>query len=50
MRVLEFFCGTKSVGHAFESQGFEAVPLDKDAKFEPTICSDILQWDYTSYP
>ena len=50
MRVLELLCGTKSIGHAFESQGFEVVSLDKDPKFEPTICSDILQWDYKEYP
>ena len=50
MRLLELFCGTKSVGQAFESQGFEVVSLDKDPKFEPTICSDILQWDYKEYP
>ena len=50
MRLLELFCGTKSIGRAFEEYGFEVVSLDKDPKFEPTIREDILLWDYTIYP
>ena len=49
MRVLELLFGTKSVGRAFEAQGFEVVSLDKDPRFEPTICEDILTWDYTVF-
>ena len=50
MRVLELFCGTKSIGRAFAAQGFEVVSLDKDPSFEPTICEDILKWDFTVFP
>ena len=50
MRLLELFCGTKSIGRCFEEYGFEVVSLDHDPKFEPTICSDILEWDYTVFP
>ena len=47
-RLLELFCGTKSVGRAFEAAGWEVVSLDIVSKFEPTILSDI--WDYTTFP
>ena len=50
MRLLELFCGTKSIGRCFEEYGFEVVSLDRDPKFQPTICEDILTWDYTIYP
>ena len=50
MRLLELFCGTKSISIFFEEYGFEVVSLDHDPKFEPTICTYILEWDYTIYP
>ena len=43
-------CGTKSVGRLFEEYAFAVVSLDKDPKFEQTICEDILEWDHTCYP
>ena len=43
-RLLELFCGTKSVGRAFEAA------LDIVSKFEPTILCDIRSWDYTTFP
>ena len=49
-RLLELFCGTKSVGRAFEAAGWEVVSLDIVLKFEPTILRDIRSWDYTSFP
>jgi hypothetical protein len=49
-RLLELFCGTKSVGKVFESSGYEVVSLDFNPKFNATITQDILTWDYTVYP
>ena len=49
-RLLELFCGTKSVGRAFEAAGWEVVSLDIVSKFEPTILCDIRSWDYTTFP
>ena len=46
-RLLELFCGTKSIGRAFEAAGWEVVSLDIVSKFEPTILCDIRSWDYT---
>ena len=43
-RLLELFCGTKSVGRAFEAAGWEVVSLDIVSKFEPTILCDIRSW------
>ena len=50
MRLLELFSGTKSVGRAFEALGWEVTSLDTDATTRPTICADIQEWDYRTYP
>jgi len=49
-RLLELFCGTKSVGSIFEAAGYEVVSLDYNKKFNATHSCDILTWDYTQYP
>ena len=41
-RLLELFCGTKSIGRAFEAAGWEVVSLD--------IVCDIRSWDYALFP
>lgn len=52
IRVLELFCGTKSIGKycAKHNYMFEVVSVDIDRKCHPTHVSDILEWDYTMYP
>ena len=49
-RLLELFCGTKSVGDIFEKNGYEVISLDYNKKFNATHTDDILTWDYTQYP
>jgi hypothetical protein len=48
-RILELFCGTKSVGKVFETAGYEVISLDYNKKFNATHTEDILKWDYTQY-
>lgn len=51
MRLLELFKGTGSVGKVAERYGYtEIVSLDIEQKYKPTICSNIMDWDYKSYP
>lgn len=50
MRLLELFSGTKSVSTAVSDMFDEVVSLDNFEKFKPTICSDVMTWDYTIYP
>lgn len=41
MKVLDLFCGTKSIANAFEKRGHEVFTVDWNADFEPTLCADI---------
>ena len=47
MKVLELFCGTKSVGKVCDELGWETISLDIDKRFNPDICIDFMDWDYT---
>ena len=49
-RLLELFCGTKSVGKEFENAGYDVVSLDFNPKFNATHTEDILTWNYQQYP
>ena len=50
MRLLELFCGTKSVGRVAEELGWEVVSVDIEKKFCPTHLCDVLDFDETAYP
>lgn len=41
MKMLELFCGTKSVSRAFAQRGHDVYTVDWEASFEPTICADV---------
>lgn len=49
MRLLELFCGTKSVSKALPDVD-EVLTLDNDPKCQADVCRDILEWDYRTYP
>jgi hypothetical protein len=50
MRLLELFCGTKSVSNAVRPEYDEIISLDILPKFAPSVCANILEWDYRVYP
>lgn len=50
MRLLELFSGTGSVRKAIGQNFCEIVSIDILQKFSPTICCNILEWDYKMYP
>jgi hypothetical protein len=49
MKVLELFCGTKSVGNVWEQYGWEITSVDIEKKFSPDILANVLDWDYKIY-
>jgi len=42
MKILELFCGTKSISKVFEERGHETFTVDIDEKFKPDLCKDIM--------
>ena len=46
MRALVLCSGTRSIDRAFERMGWDVTSVDWLAKFRPTLCVDIMQWDY----
>lgn len=41
MKVLDLFCGTKSVSKIFELRGHDCISIDWDSQHNPDICADI---------
>lgn len=53
MRLLELFSGTGSVSRVFKrhfKDDLEVVSLDIHPKYNPTVSTDILKWNYNKYP
>ena len=48
LKLLELFSGTGSIGKVATNYNFEITSLDKDMK--ATIQTDILDWNYKTYP
>jgi len=49
-RSLDLFAGTKSFSKIADEMGYETTTLDILEKFNPTICCNLMDWDYKSYP
>ena len=41
MKVLDLFCGTKSIANAFAQRGHEVYTVDWNKEFDPSLCADI---------
>lgn len=41
MKILDLFCGTKSIAKAFAERGHETYTVDWNKDFNPTLCADI---------
>lgn len=50
MKVLELFCGTKSISKAFEKRGHECFTVDNDSQHNPDLCIDILDFEIKMLP
>lgn len=48
-KLLELFCGTKSVSKVFSERDFEVISLDYNKKFDATHTEDIITWNHTIY-
>lgn len=50
MRMLDLFCGTKSVSNSFLSEGWDVFTVDFDPGHSPDLCIDILEFDVSMLP
>ena len=49
-RALDLFAGTHSFTRVAQQLGWECLSLDISDKHSPTICCDVLEWDYKQFP
>lgn len=49
IKVLELFCGTKSIGKCCNELGWESISVDLESKFNPTHLCDIMDFNYKQY-
>jgi hypothetical protein len=42
MKMIDFFCGTKSIGNVFKEAGHEVLTIDYDYQHNPDICDNVL--------
>lgn len=50
MKVLELFCGTKSISNVFKDAGHDVFTVDFDQPHNPDLCIDILNFDVSMLP
>ncbi len=50
MKILELFCGTKSISKVFKERGHETFTVDFDEYFKPDLCKDIMDIKLSDIP
>lgn len=50
MKILELFCGTKSISKVFKKAGHETFTVDNDSQHKPDLCIDILKFKIQNLP
>lgn len=50
MKILELFCGTKSISKVFEERGHQVFTVDFDKQFKPDLCKDVLDLNLKDLP
>lgn len=50
MKIIDLFCGTKSISHVFQDRGHDVFTVDNNPKFNPDICCDMLYINKKSFP
>lgn len=50
MRILELFCGTKSIGKVAKQRGHNVFSVDIDALHEPDLVANVLKLDLSKLP
>lgn len=50
MKILELYCGTKSIGKVAKERGHQVYSVDIDVIHEPDLIADILKLDLSKLP
>lgn len=49
MKTIELFCGTKSFSKVAENLGHSVFTIDNEPQFQPHMCRDILNMDFSHF-
>ena len=50
MKILDLFCGSKSIANVFKAKGHDVLTYDFDEQHNPDICDDIMNFDFYNIP